>query len=93
MGQSASADAPESFASRPDIPSVSDVLSTVLRTVRLSGQEVTEVVAEPPTEWTQPDDVGAVHLVESGDWSGTHVRVTGSHLWRVALLRDRVFVR
>ena len=45
MSQSASADAPELFADRPDIPSVSDVLSTVLRTVRLSGQEVTEVVS------------------------------------------------
>ncbi|HET9889466.1 MAG TPA: AraC family transcriptional regulator [Mycobacterium sp.] len=67
MSQSASLDKPELFADRPDIPSVSDVLSTVLRTVRLSGQDVTEVVAEPPTEWTQPDDVGAVHLVENGE--------------------------
>jgi len=89
MNQSASADAPELFADRPDIPSVSDVLSTVLRTVRLSGQEVTEVVSEPPTEWAQPDDVGAVHLVESGEVHLEAIGTTGPQVLRagdVALL-------
>ena len=67
MGQPESPDPPVSFADRPDGPGPVDVLSTVLRTVRLSGHEVTQTAAQPPTEWAQPDDVGAIHFVESGE--------------------------
>jgi AraC-like DNA-binding protein/quercetin dioxygenase-like cupin family protein len=66
MSQPASPDIPESFAARPDSAPTGDVLSTLLRSVHLSGHDVTEIVAQPPTSWVQRDDVGAVHLVEGG---------------------------
>ena len=60
-----------------------DVLSTVLRTVRLSGHEVTELAAQPPTEWTPPAGVGAIHFVESGALQ-VLVRGTGPRMLRTA---------
>jgi AraC-like DNA-binding protein/quercetin dioxygenase-like cupin family protein len=66
MSQHARPGLPESFAARPDSAPTGDVLSTLLRTVHLAGQDVTEIVAQPPTSWIQRDDVGAVHLVEGG---------------------------
>jgi AraC-like DNA-binding protein/quercetin dioxygenase-like cupin family protein len=67
MSQHASADAPESFADRPDSAPITDVLSTLLRTVHLAGHDVTETAAPPPTTWPQRDDMGALHLVEGGE--------------------------
>jgi AraC-like DNA-binding protein/quercetin dioxygenase-like cupin family protein len=88
MSQSASPDAPESFAVRPDSAPTGDVLSTMLRTVHLAGYDVTEIAADPPTTWAQRDDMGAVHLVEGGE---VRVEVAGAepHVLRagdVALL-------
>jgi AraC-like DNA-binding protein len=77
MSQSASLDAPESFAARPDSVPTGDVLSTMLRTVHLAGHDVTEIAAHPPTAWVQRDDVGAVHLVEGGE---VHVEIVGAGL-------------
>jgi len=67
MSQSASPDAPESFAGRPDSAPPGDVLSTVLRTVHLAGHYVAETTADPPAASVQRDDMGAVHLVEAGE--------------------------
>ena len=68
---------PKIFADRP----ASDVLSTVLRTVRLSGHDVTRMAGQPPTEWTQPDNVGAIHFVESGALQ-VEAQGTGSQILR-----------
>jgi uncharacterized cupin superfamily protein len=88
MSQPGSPGSPESFAARPDSAPAGDVLSTMLRTVHLTGHDVTETAAQPPTTWAQRDDVGAVHLVEGGE---VRVEVAGAepHILRagdVALL-------
>ena len=47
----------------------------MLRTIHLAGHYVAEITADPPEVSVQPDDMGAVHLVEAGQ---AHLlRVTG----------------
>jgi AraC-like DNA-binding protein/quercetin dioxygenase-like cupin family protein len=88
MDQPVRSDSPESFAVRPDPGPTSDVLSTVLRAVRLAGHQITERTADPAEALVQRQEFGAVYFVEVGEiclelaGSGQHVLRAGD----VALL-------
>jgi AraC-like DNA-binding protein len=81
MGQPESPNPPVSFADRPNGAGPVDLLSTVLRTVRVSGHEVTELAAQPPSIWPQPDGLGAIHFVERGEVY-VEARGTARHVLR-----------
>ncbi|HTA02220.1 MAG TPA: AraC family transcriptional regulator [Streptosporangiaceae bacterium] len=82
MNQTARPDSPESFAERPNRGPTSDVLSTVLRAVHLSGHDVSEISAGPPETFVQREGFGSVHFVEVGE---VHLELAGPerHVLRV----------
>jgi len=66
MRQRRTTDRTEEFADRTDADNYSDVLSTVLRSVRLAGHSVLENAADPPFEVRHLAMHGAIHLVDDG---------------------------